>query len=98
LFRRLQSLSIAFRAIGADLSAAKNPWATIGRGSRITITYRQLAVDGGLMAYGLETFAAFHQTADYVDRVLCGEKPSALPAPGADQNINSSSTCKQRDG
>lgn len=43
-------------------------------------TYRQLAVDGGLMAYGPDTFAAFHQTADYVDWVLRGEKPSALPA------------------
>jgi putative ABC transport system substrate-binding protein len=43
-------------------------------------TYRQLAVDGGLMAYGPDTFAAFHQTADYVDRVLRGEKPASLPA------------------
>ena len=43
-------------------------------------TYRQLALDGGLMAYGPDTFAAFHQTADYVDRVLRGENPSALPA------------------
>jgi putative tryptophan/tyrosine transport system substrate-binding protein len=29
---------------------------------------------------GPDTFAAFHQTADYVDRVLRGEKPSDLPA------------------
>ena len=43
-------------------------------------TYRQLGVDGGLMAYGPDTFAAFHQAADYVDRVLRGEKPSELPA------------------
>ena len=43
-------------------------------------TYRQLVVDGGLMAYGPDTFAAFHQTADYVDRVLRGEKPAGLPA------------------
>jgi putative ABC transport system substrate-binding protein len=43
-------------------------------------TYRQLAVDGGLMAYGPDTFAAFHQTADYVDRVLRGERPAVLPA------------------
>ena len=43
-------------------------------------TYRQLAVDGGLIAYGPDTFAAFHQTADYVDRVLRGEKPANLPA------------------
>jgi putative ABC transport system substrate-binding protein len=43
-------------------------------------TYRQLAVDGGLMAYGPDTFAAFHQTAEYVDRVLRGENPAELPA------------------
>jgi putative tryptophan/tyrosine transport system substrate-binding protein len=43
-------------------------------------TYRQLAVDGGLMAYGPDTFAAFHQAAAYVDRVLRGDKPSQLPA------------------
>jgi putative ABC transport system substrate-binding protein len=43
-------------------------------------TYRQPAIDGGLMACGPDTFAAFHQTTDYVDRVLRGEKPSELPA------------------
>lgn len=43
-------------------------------------TYRQLAVDGGLLAYGPDTFAAFHQTADYIDRVLRGDKPANLPA------------------
>jgi putative ABC transport system substrate-binding protein len=32
------------------------------------------------MAYGPDTFAAFHQTADYVDRVLRGAKPADLPA------------------
>jgi putative ABC transport system substrate-binding protein len=42
--------------------------------------YRQLALDGGLMAYGPDTFEAFHRTADYVDRVLRGAKPADLPA------------------
>jgi putative ABC transport system substrate-binding protein len=42
--------------------------------------YRQLALDGGLMAYGPDTFDAFHRTADYVDRVLHGAKPADLPA------------------
>jgi hypothetical protein len=32
------------------------------------------------MAHGPDTFAAFHQTADYVDRVLRGERPAVLPA------------------
>ena len=42
--------------------------------------YRQLALDGGLMAYGPDTFDVFHRTADYVDRVLRGTKPADLPA------------------
>jgi putative tryptophan/tyrosine transport system substrate-binding protein len=42
--------------------------------------YRQLALDGGLMAYGPDTFDAFYRTADYVDRVLRGTKPADLPA------------------
>jgi putative ABC transport system substrate-binding protein len=42
--------------------------------------YRQLALDGGLMAYGPDTFDAFHRTADYIDRVLRGAKPADLPA------------------
>jgi len=41
--------------------------------------YRQLALDGGLMAYGPDTFDAFHRTADYVNRVLHGAKPADLP-------------------
>jgi|FEC22Drversion2_1045045.scaffolds.fasta_scaffold00142_8 putative ABC transport system substrate-binding protein len=42
--------------------------------------YRQLALEGGLMAYGPDTFDAFHRTADYVDRILRGAKPADLPA------------------
>ncbi len=42
--------------------------------------YRQLALDGGFMAYGPDTFDAFHRTADYIDRVLRGAKPADLPA------------------
>jgi putative ABC transport system substrate-binding protein len=42
--------------------------------------YRQLALAGGLMAYGPDTFDAFYRTADYVDRVLRGTRPSDLPA------------------
>jgi ABC-type uncharacterized transport system substrate-binding protein len=41
---------------------------------------RQLALDGGLMAYGPDTFDAFYRTADYVDRVLRGTRPADLPA------------------
>lgn len=41
--------------------------------------YRQLALDGGLIAYGPDTFDVFHRTADYVDRVLRGATPADLP-------------------
>ena len=41
--------------------------------------YRQLALDGGLMAYGPDTFDAFYRTVDYADRVLRGAKPADLP-------------------
>ena len=57
---------------------ASNGVAIVGLVERFRLpavyTYRQLAIDGGLMAYGPDTFAAFHQTADYVDRVLRGEE------------------------
>lgn len=42
--------------------------------------YRQLALEGGLMAYGPDTFDAFRRTAGYVDRVLRGANPAELPA------------------
>jgi putative ABC transport system substrate-binding protein len=34
---------------------------------------------GGLMSYALNYCAHFHRAAAYVDKVLKGEKPSALP-------------------
>jgi putative tryptophan/tyrosine transport system substrate-binding protein len=34
---------------------------------------------GGLVSYGLSFVASFRQTAEYVDRILHGEKPSDLP-------------------
>jgi putative ABC transport system substrate-binding protein len=42
--------------------------------------YRQLALDGALLAYGPDTIDAFHRTADYVDRILRGANPADLPA------------------
>lgn len=70
--------------VPADPFNSSNGRAIVELVARYTLpavyTYRQLAVDGGLIAYGPDTFAAFHQTADYVDRVLRGEKPAQLPA------------------
>ena len=34
---------------------------------------------GGLVSYGLDWEHSFRQTAEYVDRILRGEKPGDLP-------------------
>jgi ABC-type uncharacterized transport system substrate-binding protein len=41
--------------------------------------YRYYAVDGGLMTYGPNTYQQVRQVAEYVDRILKGEKPAELP-------------------
>jgi putative ABC transport system substrate-binding protein len=40
---------------------------------------RYYATDGGLISYGPNTIDPFRRAADYVDRVLKGEKPADLP-------------------
>jgi putative ABC transport system substrate-binding protein len=40
---------------------------------------RVFAVNGGLMAYGVDTVDLFRRGATYIDRILKGEKPSDLP-------------------
>ena len=41
--------------------------------------YRHFAVDGGLIAYGVNLAAQYKRAAGYVDRILKGEKPGDLP-------------------
>jgi putative ABC transport system substrate-binding protein len=41
---------------------------------------RQFVSEGGLMSYGPDTKDIFRRAASYVDRILKGEKPAALPA------------------
>jgi putative ABC transport system substrate-binding protein len=40
------------------------------------------AADGGLISYGPDETDMFWRTADYVDRILKGARPSELPVQG----------------
>ena len=40
---------------------------------------RYYATDGGLISYGPNSIDPFRRAADYVDRILRGEKPADLP-------------------
>jgi ABC-type uncharacterized transport system substrate-binding protein len=41
--------------------------------------YRYYVVDGGLISYGPNTIDLFGRAADYIDRILKGEKPADMP-------------------
>jgi len=41
--------------------------------------YRHIVVDGGLASYGPDWTDQFRRAAEYVDRILRGEKPADLP-------------------
>ena len=41
--------------------------------------FREFVDDGGLMSYGVSQRYLFHRAAFYVDKILKGAKPAALP-------------------
>jgi putative ABC transport system substrate-binding protein len=41
--------------------------------------FRYYTLDGGLASYGPNTFEVFKRSAEYIDRILKGAKPSELP-------------------
>jgi putative ABC transport system substrate-binding protein len=47
--------------------------------------FRFFVTAGGLISYGPDTGKQYRPAADYVDRILKGEKPSNLPVASADQ-------------
>ena len=59
----------------------RNLIAALAAQHRLPAVYpsRFYANDGGLVAYGPDTIDQFRRAADYVDRILKGEKPANLP-------------------
>src|SRR5262249_30431991 len=41
--------------------------------------FRDIVIDGGLVSYGPDWLDQYRRSADYVDRILRGEKPADLP-------------------
>jgi putative ABC transport system substrate-binding protein len=61
--------------------------------------YRFYAVDGGLISYGPDTSEPVKRAAEYVDRILKGEKPAEMPvqAPNKYQLVINLRTAKALD-
>jgi putative tryptophan/tyrosine transport system substrate-binding protein len=83
------ALAAFAREPGGGLIVVPHPWTTSNRKTIIGLAeryrlpavyaYRLFIVDGGLISYGPDQVAQWRDAADYVDRILKGEKPSDLP-------------------
>ena len=75
---------------GSALIAAADPFIVVQRDVIIRLAkthhvpamyyLRQFVSEGGLMSYGPDIADIFRRAASYVDRILKGENPAALPA------------------
>jgi putative tryptophan/tyrosine transport system substrate-binding protein len=61
------------------IGAAAWPFASRAQQIEPMRPYRYMVADGGLMSYAPDPSDYFRRAADYVDRVLKGEKPADLP-------------------
>ena len=61
-----------------------------------TYPYRHFAVEGGFMSYGVNTAEEFRRAAAYVDQILRGASPGALPvqAPNKSEFVINLKTAK----
>jgi putative tryptophan/tyrosine transport system substrate-binding protein len=59
----------------------RKPIITLAARHRLPAVYpfRYMAADGGLISYGTDLVDQYRRAADYVDRILKGEKPGDLP-------------------
>jgi putative ABC transport system substrate-binding protein len=60
---------------------------------------RSFVAGGGLMSYGINLLDPFRRAAEYVDRILKGEKPAEMPvqAPTKYQLVINLKTAKEMD-
>jgi len=72
---------VLFIAADAFFISRRVQFATLTARDRIPAAYadREMVEAGGLMSYGTDFTAMFHQVGIYVGRILKGEKPSDLP-------------------
>jgi ABC-type uncharacterized transport system substrate-binding protein len=75
-------------AVELPFSGAERARAGSGSRHRLPAIYpsRQFITDGGLISYGPDTIDQFRRAANYVDRILNGEKPADLPVQATNRS------------
>jgi putative tryptophan/tyrosine transport system substrate-binding protein len=85
----IQSTMAALRGQGSGFVVLSEPFAIARREKIIAFAarnkvpgiypFRHFAAAGGLCAYGVDVAEAYQLGADYIDRILKGEKPAEMP-------------------